>query len=471
MDTHSKFKIPSFKIEFMFDSLPHTFKKHKLNADVRTLLLLRKTMEKGLVKTMGDLFVVLKGIITNDPKDFGPYTTAFYEYFLEIEIKKGEKLENAVARSEAFQKWKKERYGEDDENVEMPDINELIDRYLDEVHVTTFDIKKMLSGKDILNKDDPDRVDDTEQEPNEGPRDITEGADYTDIPLEELLERMRKVAEQQKRRHEGGDHWIGQYGRSPYGQNGAAQGGIRTGGSGGGKMARRVIGDPQFYPVDTKAILKDDNIDAALASLRGIEDETAEVLLDIPKTIKEGLKQGGIFLPYEKEKITQKVQVILMIDNGGYSMHPYIKSVRKLFSKMKTRFAHDLKVYYFHNTLADAILGLSIKDKHNDISESVLTINTIKSDSEIKTSEEDILLKLEKANDQEMRKCASINYYDPIYLKNSSGLYLNVYLDKKHMRMIKYITMELDIIFAYYNDDKDLKQPKRISQIVNEKDN
>jgi uncharacterized protein with von Willebrand factor type A (vWA) domain len=335
----------------MFDSLPHIFRKQKLSADVRTLLLLRKAMDKGLVKTMGDLYVVLKGLITNDPKDFGPYTTAFYEYFLSIEIKKGEKLEQAVARSEAFRNWKKERYGEDDENAEMPDINELIDRYLDEVHLTTFDIKKMLSGKDILNKDDPDRRDDSEQDIKDGERKVTEGADYTDIPLEELLERMRKVAEQQKRRHEGGDHWIGQYGRSPYGQNGAAAGGIRTGGSGGGKMARRVIGDPQFYPVDTNAILKDDNIDAALASLKGIEDETAEVILDIPKTIKEGLKQGGIFLPYEKEKIQQKVQVILMIDNGGYSMHPYIKSVRKLFSKMKTRFAHDLKVYYFHNTI------------------------------------------------------------------------------------------------------------------------
>jgi len=335
----------------MFDSLPHYFRKHKLNADVRTLLLLRKIIERGLVRTMGDLYVALKGIVTSDPKDFGPFTTAFYAYFLSIEIKKGETLEKAVERSEVFKNWKKNRYPEDDENAEMPDIGELIDRFLDEVHTTTFDIKKMLSGKDILHKDDPDRPDDTDQQSEDGPRKVDKGADYSDIPLEELLERMRKVAEQQRRRHEGGDHWIGQYGRSPYGQNGAAMGGIRTGGSGGGKMARRVIGDPQFYPVDTRAILRDDNIDAALAALKGIEDETAEVILDVPKTIKEGLKQGGIFLPHEKEKVVQKVQVILLIDNGGYSMHPYIQSVTRLFSKMKTRFAHDLKVYYFHNTI------------------------------------------------------------------------------------------------------------------------
>ena len=32
-------------------------------------------------------------------------------------------------------------------------------------------------------------------------------------------------------------------------------------------------------------------------------------------------------------------------------MSPYVDAVKKLFSKMKRRFAHDLKTYYFHNTL------------------------------------------------------------------------------------------------------------------------
>jgi len=116
-------------------------------------------------------------------------------------------------------------------------------------------------------------------------------------------------------------------------------------------MARKGVNDRRVYPADTKAILKDDNMDAALAVLKGIEDESAEVILDIPTTITEGLKQGGIFLPHEKEKINNKVQVILMIDNGGYSMSPYIKVVQKLFSKMKTRFAHELKTYYYHNSI------------------------------------------------------------------------------------------------------------------------
>ena len=125
----------------MFTSLPHTFRKHQLNADVRTLLKLRKSMERGLINTLGDMYLVLKALITNDPKEFGPYTAAFYEYFLSIEIKRGETLESALVRSQTFQDWKKTLL-EEEEGGKMPDIKELVDRFLDEVHISTFDIKK-----------------------------------------------------------------------------------------------------------------------------------------------------------------------------------------------------------------------------------------------------------------------------------------------------------------------------------------
>ncbi|MEM9820771.1 MAG: hypothetical protein AAF985_06855 [Bacteroidota bacterium] len=335
----------------MFPSLPHIFKKHQLNADVRTLLQLRKAMERGLVHTLGDLYLVLKALITNDPKDFGPFTTAFYEYFLAIEIKNGESLESALLRSETFQDWRSQQ-SEETEDGQSPSVQELIDRYLDEVHLSSFDIQKIIDGQTILEKEDPNQVDTADANTDPGrPEHLNQLADYRNSSMEELLRRMEAVARQQKGKHNGGNHWIGSGGISPYGNNGAAAGGIRVGGSGGGKMARKVVNDRRFYPADTKAILKDDNIDAALAILKGIEDESAEVILDIPTTIKEGLKQGGIFLPYEREKINNKVQVILLIDNGGLSMSPYVKSVQKLFAKMKTRFAHDLKTYYYHNTI------------------------------------------------------------------------------------------------------------------------
>jgi len=42
---------------------------------------------------------------------------------------------------------------------------------------------------------------------------------------------------------------------------------------------------------------------------------------------------------------------MLLIDNGCCSMTPYTNMVTKLFAKMKRRFAHDLKTYYYHNTI------------------------------------------------------------------------------------------------------------------------
>jgi len=210
----------------------------------------------------------------------------------------------------------------------------------------------MLSGAEILQNNDPNRQD-TEGPDDDPVTEVDRMADYSNLSLEELLERMRKVMEQQRRGHSGGNYWLGTGGISPHGHGGAAKGGIRVGGSGGGKMARAVIGDKNFYPVDTKVALSDNNIDVALAFLKGIEEDSVEKKLDIPNTIKEGVKQGGLFLPIEQENIEQKVQVMLFIDNGGWSMSPYIRTVTKLFSKMKRRFAHDLKTYYYHNTLYD----------------------------------------------------------------------------------------------------------------------
>ncbi|MEM6699261.1 MAG: hypothetical protein AAF806_22315 [Bacteroidota bacterium] len=330
----------------MFHNLPQVLQQYGLQADVRVLLLLRKAIDQNLVRTLGDLYIFLKGVITNDPKQFGPFTKAFYAYFLDVNIQRNERLKDAVIRSENFVEWLATQMQKDDlENVKL---DELIDRFLNEVHLTQLDAMNLVDGSTAFENDDPNRPDEGQGEGEGRPK---EARDYRDIPLEELRRRMEEVARRQKERHQGGNHWIGQGGTSPYGNQGNAPGGIRVAGKGGSKMARQVLENDAFYPVDTKSILKDDNIDAALAALKGIEESSAEQILDVPITIKEGLKQGGIFLPYERENQQQKIQVLLLIDNGGFSMSPYIRSVRKLFSKMKTRFAHDLKTYYFHNTI------------------------------------------------------------------------------------------------------------------------
>lgn len=342
----------------MFHSLPHVFREHKLQADIRTLLLLRRAIDKGLVCTFGDLFVVLKGIVVKSPEDIGPFSKAYYDYFLNVQFAPGERFDNAIARSIGFKQWQ-EQYLEDHPDKSDDDLENFINRYLDEVHLTSYDIKKFIDGQEIFNQDNPDIADDPNdneaQNKNTKEHKLDQAADYSNLSLEELLDRMRRVAAQQKSAHEGGSHWIGQGGISPYGSGGAAQGGIRVGGAGGGKMARKVIGDQRFFPVDLNRQLNDDNIDATLASLKGVIESSAQTELDIPATLDTGLKRGGLFLPELKDVISENMKVILLIDNGGYSMQPYVDVITKLFKKMKTRFAHDLKTFYFHNTIYDQV--------------------------------------------------------------------------------------------------------------------
>ena len=308
----------------MFTKLPEAFRKFNLAVDIRSLLLLQKAMDRGLVKTIGDLYNVLRTFIVKDPEYLGPYTKAFYAYFLDIKIRPNDRLNDAILRSQTFEHWKEVNFGRLEEDL-SPDV--LVNDFLDQVHLTHYDIKEVLDGRELWDKDKSDLEDNQDQNDEEAPnRPLDRIADYSDLSLEELMKRMEEVMKQQKSKHSGGSHWVGTGGISPYGHGGAAKDGIRVGGSGGGKMARKVLGDSNYFPVDLDAVLNDNNIDAALASLKGIIEETAQETLDVKETIDKGLERGGLFIPEIKNETSDKLQVLLVIDNGGYSMYPYINA-------------------------------------------------------------------------------------------------------------------------------------------------
>ena len=154
-------------------------------------------MQKGLIKTLGDLHNVLKGIIIKEPEDIGPFTKAYYEYFLHVPIAAGQTLEDAILRSDTFQKWKTSFIDEADKDSNFSD-EELINTFLDQVHLTSYDIKEVVNGKEIWDKDNPDMEDEDPQEMDGQPaeRVLDKMADYSDLSLEELLERMEKVKDQ-----------------------------------------------------------------------------------------------------------------------------------------------------------------------------------------------------------------------------------------------------------------------------------
>ncbi|GAB4342036.1 MAG: hypothetical protein Kow0099_19220 [Candidatus Abyssubacteria bacterium] len=341
----------------MFSSFPQTLKQYGLQADVRTIGELYHCMSRGLVTSLGDLFDIGRILVVKGKRDVAPYTLAFFDYFLGIETKHAKTLDEAVANSVAFKTWL-DRYLEQTGKTQW-EFNEaeLVDKFLDDVlrSSSAEEIARRFAGQDIMDQDNPDMEDLGGDQTGRRSPFADALADYRNIDIDEILRRMERVARQQKFPHSGGNHWIGTDGISPYGHGGRGIGGVRIGGAGRGKSARKILGDPEYYPVMLDKVLTDDTIDVALASLKNIADSHIDFKLDIEKTIEEGVRKGGIFIPYLKPVTEDRVQVMLFIDNGGYSMRPYAHAVSTLFLKMKRRFSHDLKIYFFHNSIYDRL--------------------------------------------------------------------------------------------------------------------
>ena len=89
----------------------------------------------------------------------GPFTKAYYLYFLHIDIANGEQLDDAVKRSATFRKWVEGKLG-DDVDLSQVDMDGLVDQFLSEVHLSSFDIKQIIDGEELMNKDNPELEDD-----------------------------------------------------------------------------------------------------------------------------------------------------------------------------------------------------------------------------------------------------------------------------------------------------------------------
>jgi uncharacterized protein with von Willebrand factor type A (vWA) domain len=70
--------------------------------------------------------------------------------------------------------------------------------------------------------------------------------------------------------------------------------------------------------------------------------------------IRETLRNAGEIEIVFDRRLTDRLKVILMIDNGGWSMEPYVELVQTLFSYARSQFK-DLRTYYFHNSVYDVV--------------------------------------------------------------------------------------------------------------------
>jgi uncharacterized protein len=165
--------------------------------------------------------------------------------------------------------------------------------------------------------------------------------------FEKLMETLQKRLEEQKKRHEGGNKWIGTGGTSPFGANGYNPEGVRIGQEKSRhRRAVKVWDKREFKNYDDNVELGTRNIKVAMKRLRKWARKGAPDELDLDSTIRNTARKGYLDIEMRPEK-RNAVSVLLLLDVGG-SMDPYVRIMEELFSAAKSEIK-NLEYYYFHN--------------------------------------------------------------------------------------------------------------------------
>lgn len=172
--------------------------------------------------------------------------------------------------------------------------------------------------------------------------------------LDKLIERLKQLMKEQKKRHQGGGKWIGTGGTSPFGAYGYNPEGIRIGQhESRHRRAVKVWDKREFKDLDDSVELQTRNMKMALRKLRVLTREGATEELDVDKTIEKTSRNAGFLdlemVPYRKNN----VKVLIFFDIGG-SMDDHIELCSQLFSAARYEFKH-LEYYYFHNCIYEAV--------------------------------------------------------------------------------------------------------------------
>jgi uncharacterized protein with von Willebrand factor type A (vWA) domain len=181
-----------------------------------------------------------------------------------------------------------------------------------------------------------------------------EAAEIGKLSPEELIAYFKARLADQKGRHAGGSRWIGTGGTSPVGHSGYHPGGMRVGGVSRNKSAVKVAMDRRYRDYSHQGPLTQAMVGEALKRLRNLVPTGPKDQVNVAATIYQAMKNGGEIEIVFDRSLRDRLKVILAIDNGGWSMDPYIPVVQTVFDYARAQFK-DLKTYFFHNTIYDVL--------------------------------------------------------------------------------------------------------------------
>ncbi|MDY6964457.1 MAG: hypothetical protein SVM80_00595 [Halobacteriota archaeon] len=278
----------------LFVDFFYTLKKYGVPITTQYILELQEALDKGLAEDVNDLYNLLRLICVKRLEHMDGFECAFSEYFFGIEMPRAGEYTDlfTLLESKPFKEW--------------------LDRQIKEGKLNFGDVRWR-------------------------------------IPPQELFQKFLKTLAEQNEAHHGGNKWIGTEGRSPYGHSGKSRGGLRIGPS-TRKSALKTIGERRYINYSDTAKIRAENLRQALETFKNMVPAGPKTDLDLDETVHRTAKNAGEIEFIFKPELRDKIKVILLVDNGGYSMDPFAALVSLVFSKIKDRFK-DLSTYYYRNCI------------------------------------------------------------------------------------------------------------------------
>ncbi|MGB8334822.1 MAG: hypothetical protein WCE56_10035 [Desulfobacterales bacterium] len=289
----------------MFIDFFYTLKNVGIPVSPTSFLTLHRALLTGLVNSLNDFYTASRSILVKSERYFDLYDQAFAHHFEGAELP-------------------------DYSGVELDDIaRAMLDQWLKE------------------------------------PRALAEalGIDESELNRltpEELIQYFKERLKEQTGEHHGGSRWIGTGGTSPVGHSGHHPGGMRVGGVSRNKSAVKVALDRRYRDYSLSGPLTRPMVGEALKRLRNLVPVGPKDRVNIDETLYQTMKNGGEIEIVFERSLKDRLKVILAIDNGGYSMDPYISVVQTVFDYARSQFK-DLKTYFFHNTVYSTLWGDSAR--------------------------------------------------------------------------------------------------------------
>ena len=167
---------------------------------------------------------------------------------------------------------------------------------------------------------------------------------------DKLVEYFLKRLKEQTEAHHGGNKWIGTRGTSPTGHSGYHPGGMRVGGESRNKSAIKVAMERRYCDYSQSGPITASQMGEALKRLKHLQPAGPRDVVNIDETIRETMRNAGEIEIIFDRRLADRLKVKLFIDNGGWSMDPYVDVVQTLFHYAQHQFK-ELEIYYFHNTI------------------------------------------------------------------------------------------------------------------------